>query len=143
MIKEISTDEILLKRKSGNVDIKHNDVLVVIENLIDTANDNKDICAGLAANQLGVLYNIFVIKIDDRFIPIVNPKVVCKTGGIKSGYESCLSRPDKEPIKVRRYKEIIIKYFNIDKGEYVTVKYKGFTSRVLQHEIDHCLGKLI
>ena len=143
MIKDIITDKEFLNQKSiEELAIITEDSMKVIKDLIDTANEHKEECVGLAANQIGYLKRVFVIKVDDKFIPIINPKVIVRCGGIKSADEGCLSRPNEKPIKKRRHKEITIRYYNID-GEDVTEKFKGFTARIIQHEWDHLEGRLI
>lgn len=142
MIKNIITSQKLLSIKSDNqssADIFPDNN--IIRDLIDTANSH-DICRGLAANQIGYYRRIFVIKFGMEFIPIINPKIVCLTGGIKSAMETCLSRPGMRPIKVRRHKIIKIRYLderNISKIK----KFQGMDARIVQHEMDHLEGKLI
>lgn len=106
----------------------------------------EDNVAGLAANQIGYQDRVICIAdhIADRkdHLIMVNPVIVSRQGGIKSCKEGCASRPGKPPIKVRRHKVIVIKWFDL-KGMFHKETFKGFAARVIQHEIDHLNGVLI
>ena len=161
--KEIITDEFLLSRKSINIDpageIEEGTgmtrfkvpTLQVIDELIATAEANKGRCAGLAANQIGYLARIFIIRLQPspgvtRWYPIINPEIISRSPERKQEKEWCLSRPDQPPIRVKRHKSITLKYTILnEKGEPEEMKDKisGFNARVVQHELDHFEGKLI
>ncbi|MCK5605750.1 peptide deformylase, partial [Candidatus Pacearchaeota archaeon] len=98
-IKVIVTDVDFLSRKSIEVDL-HGEieesrgltcfmvpVSQVIEEMIATAEANKDRCVGLAANQIGYLARIFVVRMDNRWIPIINPEIVAKSQEVKKEKE--------------------------------------------------------
>ena len=118
----------------------------VIEEMIATAEANKDRCVGLAANQIGYLARIFVVRMDNRWIPIINPEIISKSREIKKEKEWCLSRPDGGFVRVRRHRWITVRYTAPDmNGEFVerTDKIKGLAARIVQHEMDHLNGRLI
>lgn len=141
MIKDIITDKTKLELVSHECYDK--DIInQVVQDLIDTAEAHKDRCLGLAANQIGHLYRIFVIKTPEGYAAAINPEVVCMTGGRKQYYEACLSRPDKKPIRVKRYKRIKIKLTNLD-GEEALLEFKNLSARIVQHELNHFSGVLI
>ena len=114
----------------------------VVKDLIDTANAHKDICLGLAANQIGHNARIFVIKTPKGYMAAINPEVVCMFGGRMQWFEACLSRPGKASIKVKRHKKIKIRLTKPD-GEDVVFKFNGLAAKVVQHEMDHLNGVLI
>lgn len=94
MIKEIITD----KEKLTEPCIKCkfvNSIFTadVVENLIDTAEYNKFNCAGLAANQIGHNLRIFVMKIKNKLVPMVNPEFITKSKSFRYDKEGCLSFP--------------------------------------------------
>lgn len=141
MIREIVTDErklsIPCKESSNSSYIEQ-----VVEDLIDTANAHKDICLGLAANQIGQNTRIFVIKTPKGYKAAINPEVVCMYGGRMQWRESCLSRPGKAGIRVKRHKKIKVRLTKPD-GEDVVFEFKGLAAQVVQHELDHLNGVLI
>lgn len=132
------------------------DLPSLIEDLIDTAEANFDNCAGLSANQIGVQLNVFVVKIDGKFIPFINTDVeeIVNTGGAWSWAEGCLSLPNRPPIKKRRSKGIIVNYYTIENPDATdfsniklvpkTTKFTDkWVARAIQHECDHTQGTLI
>lgn len=140
MIKDIITDEDELSVQCFN-HYSDEKLLKIANDLVDTANEHKDRCLGLAANQIGYNARVFVIKTPAGYAPIINPEVVCMTGGRKQYLEACLSRLDKEPIRVKRYKRIKIKITR--DGEQALLEFTGLAARVVQHELDHLNGILI
>lgn len=144
-VKKIITDEILLTKKSVDIDLDSEQLGQVINDLIDTAEfakTSKMGCAGLAANQIGYNFRICVVMLGAWFEPIINPEVVKRGGRVIKGLESCLSRPGKQPIEKMRFKRIKIKYTDMD-GKSTTKMFHNFDARALQHEMDHFEGKLI
>jgi peptide deformylase len=156
--KKILTDEKFLSQKSVEVDplgtvsatglsrSPRIPVLDIIDEMIATAKANEDNCLGLAANQIGYLVRIFVMRLEGKYVPIINPKIVSSSTEVNQDAEHCLSRPGKEGVRKRRHKWIIMEctVFN-EKGEVEVIreKAKGLPARVIQHGIDHFEGKLI
>lgn len=95
---------------------------------------------GLAACQVGIDKQLVVIDIGDGLIKLINP-VIIKKESSEALEEGCLSVPEAV-IKVKRAKKITVEYLN-EKGETLTMTAEGLLARVIQHEIDHLLGKLI
>jgi peptide deformylase len=95
---------------------------------------------GLAAVQVGIQRNMLVIDIGDGLLKMVNP-VILKREGDETQEEGCLSVPEK-CINVKRSKKIAVDYLNED-GRAARLTSEGLLARVIQHEIDHLLGKLI
>ncbi len=107
--------------------------------LKDTLHANRDICAGMAANMIGVRVRIICIAAGPSEILMLNPVITQK----KKPYETeegCLSLSGMR--KTVRYETITVEYqdisFQKQKGTY-----SGFAAQVIQHEIDHCSGILI
>ncbi len=114
----------------------------VVTDLLDTARLHKDRCAGLAANQIGYPYRVFVMKFGNDFIVIANPIIVDRSEKRKLSEEGCLSIPGRKR-KVMRHKSIKAKYYDPVAEKSVTRSFKGFDAIVFQHEHDHGDGVLI
>ena len=95
---------------------------------------------GLAAVQVGIRRNMVVIDIGDGLRKLINPAISKKEGSITQE-EGCLSVPEK-CINVKRSKKVVVDYLNED-GQAIRLSAEGLLARVIQHEIDHLLGKLI
>jgi len=103
---------------------------------------------GLAANQIGIPYQILVLdtntkKYDQQEgeegvkMVLINPKIVKKEGQIEST-EGCLSFPGVQ-ITIPRAERVKVIAKN-EKGEDIEIDADDFLSIVLQHEIDHLNG---
>ena len=115
----------------------------LIENMFDTMYEEEGI--GLAANQIGVDMNLFIIDIshtdDNEFSRIfINGEIISSKG--ESVYsEGCLSMPDIS-LEVTRPEVILFKYQDIYE-KWHEEEFDGLLARVIQHEIDHLNGALI
>ncbi len=93
--------------------------------------------AGLAAPQVGKNWNIFIAQ-GQVFI---NPKITKSSTANIDGREGCFSLEDGVFFNVKRAGMIRLEW--IDKeGKPQNQKFFGFDARVIQHEMDHLLGKL-
>jgi len=92
---------------------------------------------GLAANQCGLPYRIFVIK-SNPVIACFNPIIVATGDKQVLLEEGCLSYPGFY-IKIKRPQAIKIR-FTMPNGETVTNVYSGLTARCIMHEYDHLEG---
>lgn len=97
----------------------------------------KENAIGLAANQIGLPYRVFVIKANP-VLCCFNPKIVDVSEELIILPEGCLSFPE-EYVKVKRPRKIKVR-FTRPNGEVVTEKFDGMTSRCFQHELDHLDG---
>ena len=100
---------------------------------------------GLAANQIGIDLNVFIIDIshtDETTEPseFVNGKII-GSHGESSFSEGCLSIPGVE-FEIIRPEFITLQYQKLD-GSKHEQESGGLYSRAIQHEIDHLNGKLI
>ena len=137
MIREIVKDNERLVQKA--VEATKED-LYIIDDMVDTAKANDDICVGLAANQIGEKVRIIVVKMGEYFIPLVNPKIVKHSQSTYEAEEACLSHEGTK--KTTRYSSIEVEYRdkNFRKRKQ---HFNGFVAQVIQHEMDHCEGILI
>jgi peptide deformylase len=103
---------------------------------------------GLAGPQVGVMRRLIVVYVpagheaeDDPEVnlALVNPEIV-KAHGREIGQEGCLSIPGWVA-DVPRAESVTVKAIDLD-NKPVRLKLRGFTARVVQHEIDHLDGIL-
>lgn len=138
MIKTIIKDEEFLTQKSEAVPFE--EAQEIITDLLDTAKAHIEMCAGLAAPQIGVNKKVIVVRTGNTFFPMINPVVVKKTGKKFVNHEGCLSLEGVRAVE--RYPSVLVGY--IDKsGKRVTKTFNGTTAIIVQHETDHLNGVLI
>ena len=144
MIKKIITNKKQLAIPSEEI-TDHKLSHEIIRDLKDTAlyhAKSKVGCAGLAANQIGYLHRIVLIRTAIQHLIMINP-VITKVDGCKSSLvgEGCLSRPGVHR-KIRRDKRVIVSYIT-ENGEQIEELFKNFEARVIQHECQHLDGIFI
>ena len=97
---------------------------------------------GLAANQVGILKQIFVASADQvkgREMVFLNPRITRRQGVVKE-FEGCLSIPEVfEPVK--RSRRVWLRAMTLE-GKLVEIKAEGLLARIFQHEVDHLNGFL-
>lgn len=109
--------------------------------------DLKDTCVveggvGISAPQVGIKKRIMVASYDGDLKTFINPRITTTSNDdILSDKEGCLSFPNFFP-KIKRYNHVCVRYFN-ESGEELIDSFEGFSSRVIQHEIDHLDGVLM
>jgi len=114
-----------------------------IDDMFDTMYEEEGI--GLAANQVGVDLNLFIMDIshtDDNEYPriFINGEITSSKGeSIFS--EGCLSIPEVA-LEVTRPEVISFKYQDINE-KWHEEEFDGLLARAIQHEIDHLNGVLI
>ena len=105
-------------------------------------------CVGLAAPQVGVGAQVFAVDVTGHpkaatthgtFV-LCNAKII-EASRWKAGREGCMSVPDLTG-DVKRAGRIVVDAVLPGSGEPVTITTDAFEARALQHEIDHCAGKL-
>lgn len=126
-----------LLRPTSKFDFNNSDItpLDLASNLAETMLYNNGI--GLAANQCGLDYSVFVM-LADELIPVFNPLIVDFSSEAIILEEGCLSC-DSVLVKVKRPRRIKVRYTEPN-GNVVTRVFDGITSRVFQHEYDHLQG---
>ncbi|MDE2222374.1 MAG: peptide deformylase [Candidatus Omnitrophica bacterium] len=95
---------------------------------------------GLAAPQVGINEQIFVVDTGKVVMAVVNPKIV-KSAGSELMEEGCLSIP-RVLVDVKRAKAVWVEYTDVENRR-VKAQLNGLLARVFQHEYDHLQGKLI
>ncbi len=140
-----------LRKKSTRIHVITDDIIQLSDDMIAAALDWEDsrpheISAALAAVQVDALKRLVIVRSDfdnkstREFMTLINPEVVKYEGEIVADYEGCLSVQHIYG-KVPRHTKVRIKAMGLD-GNEVRFKAEGFLARVLQHEIDHCNGKV-
>lgn len=136
MIKEIVRDPIFLQIKSEPASEAD---LQTARDLLDTLEEHKDGCVGMAANMIGVSKRIIAFDDNGKYSVMLNPEIV-KSSGAYEAEEGCLSLSGTRRIK--RFRSIKVSYLN-EKMLPRVKTYTGFTAQIIQHEIDHCNGVLV
>lgn len=132
----------ILRKRTKDIEKFDDNLRGIIDNMVDTMHSEDGI--GLAAPQIGLDKSILVLDIsslneNEKPLAFINPKIIASEG--ESVYEEgCLSIPEVRE-EVTRPEEITLKYQD-ENGKKHTGKFKGWKSRVLQHEIDHLNGIL-
>ena len=141
MVKKIIHDPIFL---AGTSELATKEDLQVAQNLFDTPLVHKDGCVGMAANMIGVKKRIIAFYDESgrapTYIVMLNPEII-KKDGVYNTEEACLSLLG-DPRPCKRYKAIKVKYQNVEMQTRIKI-YTGWTAQIIQHEVDHCYGKLI
>ena len=105
-------------------------------------------CVGLAAPQVGIGVRVFAVDVTGHpkavtthgaFV-LCNAKII-EASRWKIGREGCMSVPDLTG-DVKRAGRVVVEAVAPGSGEAVTITTDAFEARALQHEIDHCAGKL-
>ena len=134
-------DSVLRKKcmKVGNIDAT---LVTLANNMIETMYSASGL--GLAANQVGVSSDLFVIDVgtekekNDPVI-IINPVITASEDEIIAE-EGCLSIPEVFA-EVKRSQRVEVKGYDL-KGNGLRYEAEGFLARAFQHEMDHLNGVL-
>jgi len=95
---------------------------------------------GLAAPQVGINEQIFVVDTGQDVFAAINPKII-KTAGSEVMEEGCLSIP-RVLVDIKRAKTVWVEFTN-EENTQVRAQLNGLVAKVFQHEYDHLQGKLI
>ena len=135
----------ILRKKVARVSTINNAIIRLITDMFETMHNANGI--GLAANQVGLNKQIFVVDIsmvegyeDSKPIALINPKIIAKSEELSVYEEGCLSIPDQHE-EVKRPKKITIEFYDTDFNKH-TIEADGLLARVMHHEYDHLQGIL-
>jgi peptide deformylase len=92
---------------------------------------------GLAANQCGIPYRVFVMGGEGVGYAFFNPEIIA-TSGISSFDEGCLSFPGLF-LNIKRPENVRIKYQDFN-GVWQERDFSGLSARIILHEYDHMDG---
>ena len=97
---------------------------------------------GLAANQVGMDYNMITVLGPMFEGPMINPVILERSADVFHYAEGCLSVVGYELDIGKRSRSIKVQYYDLE-GKKQEVELKDDTAVIVQHEIDHLLGKLM
>lgn len=95
---------------------------------------------GLAAPQVGIPLNFFVLLIDNNPTTFINPEILESSSDMFEWEEGCLSIPGYFD-KRARPKSVIVKFQTL-MGDTREIELRGLWAFAFQHEYDHLDGKL-
>lgn len=135
-------------REIDPADIVSDEVQGWITDLIDTMRDRNG--AGIAANQVGIPYRLFVVEVLDnpRYpykpkIPLtilINPRIESLSDKTFVNNEGCLSVPNLRGDVVRNLE---VRVSGLDEhGQEQSFDVRGYSAGTFQHEYDHLDGIL-
>ena len=134
-------DSVLRKRclKVENID---ETLITLTENMIETMYAASGL--GLAANQVGVSSDFFVIDVGiekEKREPIImiNPVITASEEEVLAE-EGCLSIPEVFA-EVKRSQHVEVKGYDLN-GKELRYEAEGFLARAFQHEMEHLKGVL-
>ena len=136
MVREIVHDPVFLAQPS--IEATEEDLPVAVD-LIDTLKANLDRCVGMAANMIGERKRIIVMAKGPLAVAMINPKILSASGEYETE-EGCLSLEGVR--KTKRYRSIRLQWQDMQMKAHIGTL-DGFQAQIVQHEIDHCDGKLI
>ena len=141
-LKIVNCIDPILRKKCRQVDNVDDGLVTLTENMIETMYKASGL--GLAANQVGVSSDLFVIDVGvgkEKRDPVViiNPEITASEEEVL-GEEGCLSIPEMFA-EVKRAQRVEVKGYDL-KGSEVSYEAEGFLARAFQHEMDHLNGVL-
>jgi len=151
----VSVPEEVLRRKARPVTKFDDKLQALIDDMVETMRVAPGV--GLAAPQVAVAQRVIVVEyyeneeaaeeneedgeeLPKRLYTVVNPEITRKSAETELGVEGCLSIPGING-EVERHLAVTVKGLN-RRGQPLTLKLKGWTARIFQHEIDHLNGIL-
>jgi len=149
------TDPILNKPSQKVKDFKSPILKQLVSDLVDTADANRPITAGLAAPQIGALISVCVCRrvdlekedaspLDKKTLweVMINPRLINKSKNNSVYWEGCLSvgvGNDSLFGPVSRPNKVVVEYNTLN-GKRKTLDVSEYFSHEVQHEIDHLNG---
>jgi len=141
----------ILRQKTQPVTRFDEELQDLIDAMIETMRGANGV--GLAGPQIGRLLSLTVIETLPRsdedgteiensreLHVVVNPKITWRSKNMVDGIEGCLSIPGYLG-EVSRHESIRVQAFDRH-GKKISMRLKGWTARIFQHEIDHLDGEL-
>jgi peptide deformylase len=128
----------ILRQKPSPVEAVTPEIRRMIADFVETM--HHEIGVGLAAPQVGVPLRLCVMDDGSGHVrALINPTII-ERGGSMTGEEGCLSLPGIFS-DVERSAWVRVEAID-EEGRPVSLEYRGFSARVVQHEVDHLNGVL-
>lgn len=139
----------VLREEAEDIDETYPDLKKLIEDMYETMYNSDGV--GLAAPQIGKSIAVIVIDgspLAERFpeckdfkLTLINPELeVIEDEAPVSREEGCLSLPGLNE-SVRRHEHVKLKWLD-ENFQPHEEEFKGFASRIIQHEFDHLCGEV-
>jgi len=132
----------ILRKKCKDVSPEM-DLSKLLEDMWDSMYESEGI--GLAANQIGINLNVFIIDIshvdDHEFQRVFLNGEILESEGESVYSEGCLSLPNLK-FDVTRPEKITFRYLDEHRNQ-KTENFEGLLARAIQHEVDHLKGILM
>ncbi len=128
-----------LRQRARKVKTIDRSIVRLASDMIETMDDANGV--GLAANQVGVLRRVIVVRLpeDEEARVYVNPEIVHREGE-RLVEEGCLSVPGLVGTVTR---SIWVRFRGLDlDSKLVRLKAETLLAQVLEHEVDHLNGIL-
>lgn len=93
---------------------------------------------GLAAPQVGLVRNLFVMSTSSGIVSCYNPQIIALSSNLAATMEGCLSFPGLV-LNVKRPDSVDVKFQDIH-GVWQNASYTGIEAVCFQHELDHLSG---
>lgn len=136
----------ILRERLKPVRMVDDELIENIQDMFETMNDANGI--GLAANQVGLNKKFFIMNLrgleeysDFKPLVFINPEILEYSDEIITMEEGCLSLPNLRA-EVERSEMIKLKYLDTDEEEQI-LDADSWLARVILHEYDHLIGKMI
>lgn len=137
----------ILRKQCIDVETDCQGIKQLVADMFETMYNSDGV--GLAAPQIGKAINLCVVDgnvLSDKFpeckdlkLAIINPELeIIEDEDPVTREEGCLSLPGLSE-NVKRYEHIRLKWLDED-FEPHDEEFKGFASRIIQHELDHLIG---
>ena len=128
----------VLRRPARPVEAINNDIRKICEQMVEAMLRADGV--GLAAPQIGIDLQIFVIDVEGQFHVLINPELVETSEESEETTEGCLSVPGVSA-PVTRSQRATVRGTTLE-GETVEIEGEGYLARAIQHEMDHLNGNL-
>jgi peptide deformylase len=136
----------ILREKAKPVEKIDDDIILLVRNMFETMRNANGI--GLAANQVNIDKQVFVVDVSvveglEHIKPVamINPEILLTSDETVIFEEGCLSLPTLNA-DVERPEKVKVRYLNTDE-KLVEIEADDLFARVILHEYDHLIGKLI
>lgn len=137
MIRPIMTKRFFLSKPCEDATA---DDAQVVRDLVDTLEEFRLVCKGMAANMIGERKRIIaVFDENESMIVMVNPRLTLAQGAYEAE-ERCLCFEDSQ--LATRYRRIQVEYLDASFKRRERT-FEGVVAQAIQHEMDHCDGVLI
>ena len=136
----------VLRKVGANIDADYKDLAKLIENMWETMYHANGV--GLAAPQVGKAINLFIADTgafneeveEEMKMVFINAEILEEWGDKWEYEEGCLSIPHIRE-NVSRHPNLRLRYMDENFVQHEE-EFSGMAARVIQHEYDHCKGKL-